>query len=67
MFCTTRKIVLPFTENMSDKYIEAIWIHVNFPSATALFSLIYRPPDDYAFFDRFQKQLENAWHRSPNI
>ena len=33
-------------KDLSDKYIEAIWIQVNFPSATALFSVIYRPPDD---------------------
>ena len=50
-----------------DKNLEAIWIQVNFSSGTALFSVVYRAPDDNDFFDRFQKQLESAWLRSAYI
>ena len=54
-------------KDLSDKKLEAIWIQVKFPSVTALFSVIYRAPDDNDFFDRFQKQLERAWQRSSHI
>ena len=40
---------------------------MNFPSVTALFSVIYRAPDDNDFFDKFQKQLESTWLRSSYI
>ena len=46
-----------YRRDLSDKNLEAIWIQVNFSSATALFSVVYRAPDDNDFFDRFQKQL----------
>ena len=56
-----------FRRDLSDKNLEAIWIQVNFPSVTALFSVIYRAPDDNDFFDKLQKQLESAWLRSSYI
>ena len=56
-----------YRRDLSDKNLEAIWIQVNFPSVTALFSVIYRAPDDNDFFDKFQKQLESAWLRSSYI
>ena len=33
----------------------------------ALFSVIYRPPDDNLFFERINTPLEKAWLRSENI
>lgn len=56
-----------YRRDLSDKNLEAIWIQVNFPSVTALFSVIHRAPDDNDFFDKFQKQLERAWLRSSYI
>ena len=56
-----------YRRDLSDKNLEAIWIQVNFSSGTALFSVVYRAPDDNDFFDRFQKQLESAWLRSAYI
>ena len=56
-----------YRRDLSDKNLEAIWIQVNLPSVIALFSVIYKAPDDNDFFDRFQKQLESAWLRSSYI
>lgn len=51
--------------NHSD--IEAIWIEVKFPSNNALFSVVYRPPDQQDFFENFSAVLEAAWLKSNNI
>ena len=42
--------------------LEAIWLQVKTSSTLALFSVIYRPPDDNLFFERIK-----AWLRSGNI
>lgn len=51
-----------FTEGL-----EAIWLQVKTSSTLALFSVIYRPPDDNLFFERIITPLEKAWSRSENI
>ena len=51
-----------FTESL-----EAIWLQVKASSTLALFSGIYRPPEDNLFFERINKPLEKAWLRSENI
>ena len=50
-----------FTEGL-----EAIWLQVKTYSTLALFSVIYRPPDDNLFFERINTPLEKAWLRSEN-
>ena len=47
--------------------LEAIWLQVKTSSTLALFSVIYRPPDDNLFFERINMPLEKAWLRSENI
>ena len=47
--------------------LEAIWLQVKTSSTLALFSVIYRPPDDNLFFERINTPLEKAWLRSGNI
>ena len=47
--------------------LEAIWLQVKISSTQALFSVIYRPPDDNLFFERINTPLEKAWLRSENI
>ena len=47
--------------------LEAIWLQVKTSSTLALFSVIYRPPDDNLFFERINTPLEKAWLRSENI
>ena len=44
--------------------LEAIWLQVKTSSTLALFSVIYRPPDDNLFFERINTPLEKAWLRS---
>ena len=51
--------------NRSD--IEPIWIEVKSPSNNALFSVVYRPPDQQDFFQNFSAVLEAAWLKSNNI
>lgn len=40
---------------------------VKFPSTSALFSVMYRPPDANQFFDLVNSPLEKAWLKSANI
>ena len=47
--------------------LEAVWLQVKTSSTLALFSVIYRPPDDNLFFERINMPLEKAWLRSENI
>ena len=47
--------------------LEAIWLQVKTSSTLALFSVIYRTPDDNLFFERINTPLEKAWLRSENI
>lgn len=47
--------------------LEAIWLQVKTSSTLAIFSVIYRPPDDNLFFERINTPLEKAWLRSENI
>ena len=47
--------------------LEAIWLQVKTSSTLALFSVIYRPPDDNLFFEHINTPLEKAWLRSGNI
>ena len=47
--------------------IEAAWLQVNFPSASVLFSVMYRPPDASQFFDLIGSPLEKAWLKTSNI
>jgi len=37
------------------------------PSNNALFSVLYRPPDQQDFFENFSAVLEEAWLKSNNI
>ena len=54
-------------KDLSVPGIEAIWLQVKFPSCLALFSVMYRPPDRYDFFDKIYDPLEKAWTKSSNI
>ena len=47
--------------------LEGIKLHVKFPSSTALFAVMYRPPDADHFFDLVNSLLEKAWLKSSNI
>ena len=47
--------------------LEGIWIHVKFPSTSALFSVMYRPPDADHFFGLVNSPLGKAWLKSSNI
>ena len=47
--------------------LEGIWLHIKFPSSTALFAVMYRPPDADHFFDLVNPLLEKAWLKSSNI
>ena len=47
--------------------LEAIWLQVKTSGTLALFSVIYRPPDDNLFFERIITALEKAWLRSQKI
>ena len=47
--------------------LEGIWLHIKFPSSTALFAVMYRPPDADHFFDLVNSLLEKAWLKSSNI
>ena len=38
--------------------LEGIWLHIKFPSSTALFAVMYRPPDADHFFDLVNSLLE---------
>ena len=49
--------------DLSHNDIEAIWIEVKFPTNNALFSVVYRPPDQV----NFSAELERAWLKSNNI
>ena len=40
--------------------LEAIWLQVKFPNTSALFSVMYRPPDDNDFFRLIEQSLEKA-------
>ena len=53
--------------DLSHNDIEAIWIEVKFPTNNALFSVVYRPPDQANFFENFSAVLERAWLKSNNI
>ena len=47
--------------------IEAIWLQIKFPTTSALFSVMYRPPNDNAFFNTLSTTLERAWLKSTDI
>ena len=47
--------------------LEAIWLQVKFPNTSALFSVMYRPPDDNDFFSLIEQSLEKAWLKSSCI
>ena len=47
--------------------LEGIWLHVKFPSTSALFSVMYRPPDADHFFGLVNSPFEKAWLKSSNI
>ena len=47
--------------------LEAIWLQVKFPNTSALFSVMYRPPDDNDFFRLIEQSLEKAWLKSSCI
>ena len=55
-------------KDLGVKDLEAIWIEVKFPPSTsALFSVVYRPPDNRVFFHLLNTTLEKAWMISENI
>ena len=45
----------------------AIWIEAKFLTNSVLFSVVYRPPDHYDFFEKFNSVLERAWLKSASI
>ena len=47
--------------------LEAIWVQVKFTCTSALFAVLYRPPDDNKFFDSVRIPLEKAWLKTSNI
>lgn len=47
--------------------LEAIWLQVKFTCTSALFAVLYRPPDDSEFFDSVRIPLEKAWLKTSNI
>ena len=47
--------------------LEALWLQVKFPSCFALFSVMYRPPNDMKFFDFIMSPLERSWLKTSNI
>ena len=47
--------------------LEAIWLQVKFPNTSALFSVMYRLPDDNDFFSLIEQSLEKAWLKSSCI
>ena len=44
--------------------LEAICLQVKFSNTSALFSVMYRPPDDNYFFRLIEQSLEKAWLKS---
>ena len=50
------------------RVVEAIWIQVNFPAHTTLFSVVYRSElETTNFFENFHGVLEKAWLKTDNI
>ena len=47
--------------------IEGIFINVKSQSQTWLVASMYRPPDNYAFYDKFNDMLEKIWSSRKNI
>ena len=47
--------------------IEAIWIDITVMSQKLLLGYIYRPPDDYTFYDKFYNILENTVKNRKNV
>ena len=47
--------------------IEAIWIDITVMSQKLLLGCIYRPPDDYTFYDKFYNILENTVKNRKNV
>ena len=47
--------------------IEGIFINVKSQSQTWLVASVYRPPDNYAFYDKFNDMLEKIWSSRKNI
>ena len=47
--------------------LEAIWLQVKFTCTSALFAVLYRPPDDNKFSDSVRIPLEKAWLKTSNI
>lgn len=54
-------------KDLNDMDIEAIWIEAKLPTNSVLFSVVYRPPDHYDFFEKFNSVLERAWLKSASI
>ena len=47
--------------------IEAIWIDVTMKSQRLLLGCVYRPPDDYSFYNKFYSLLEHSLRNRKNV
>ena len=47
--------------------IEAIWIDVTIKSQKLLLGCVYRPPDDYSFYNKFYTLLEHSLRNRKNV
>ena len=47
--------------------IEAIWIDVTMKSQKLLLGCVYRPPDDYSFYNKFYSLLEHSLRNRKNV
>lgn len=47
--------------------IEAIWIDVTIKSQKLLLGCVYRPPDDYSFYNKFYSLLEHSVRNRKNV
>ena len=47
--------------------IEAIWIDVTMKSQKLLLGCVYRPPDDYTFYNKFYSLLEDSVRNRKNV
>lgn len=47
--------------------LEATWLNVTIRSQTFLVGCIYRPPNDFSFFDHFRGLIADIWMKRKNI
>lgn len=58
----TEHLQVTHRKDLFTRNIEAEWLQVKFPSSSALFSMIFRPPDASGeFFEQIGATLGKAW------